>query len=73
MTKLAFASRQSPGHLTQGFGSAQLAEQHGHELSPTAEAARMPFCLMLVHRLGKCGSRNKLENLRENAAYSIQG
>jgi hypothetical protein len=33
----------------------------------------MPFGLLLLYRLGKTAARNKLENLGENAAYSIQG
>src|SRR5271157_4271603 len=40
MPQLALTGRQSAANLAQRLGPAQLAEQHGDELSPTAEAAR---------------------------------
>ena len=73
MPQLAFTGRQSAANFAQRLGASQLAEQHGDELSPTAEAARMPFGFVLPDRGFKAGARNKLENLRENAAYSVQG
>src|SRR5208337_1469941 len=40
MPQLPLTGRQSAANLAQRLGPAQLAEQHGDELSPTAEAAR---------------------------------
>src|SRR5271157_3284152 len=40
MPQLALTGRQSAANFAQRLGPAQLAEQHGDELSPTAEAAR---------------------------------
>ena len=45
-------------NLAQRLGGSELAEQHGHKLSPTAEAACVPFGLVLAHRRIKTGSRN---------------
>jgi hypothetical protein len=52
---------------------AQLAEQHGHELAPTAEAARVPFGLVLLDGRFELQAREKPEDLTENTAYSIHG
>jgi hypothetical protein len=73
MPQLPLTGRQSAANLAQRFGPAQLAEQHGDELSPTAESARMPFGFMFTGRCVKAGSWNELQNLQENAAYSVQG
>jgi len=40
MPQLPLTGRQSAANLAQRLGPAQLAEQHGDELSPTAEATR---------------------------------
>jgi hypothetical protein len=37
-----------------------LAEQHGNELPPTAEATRMPFGLVFTGGCVKAGSGDKL-------------
>jgi hypothetical protein len=71
--QLAFAGLQPFGNLAQRFGLRQLTEEHGHELPPTAEAARMPLGLMLSHCRFKAVTRDQLENLTEDAAYSFQG
>jgi hypothetical protein len=47
----------------------QLAEQHGHELAPTRETPRVPLGLVLLDRLLEFPAREKLQHLRENAAY----
>jgi hypothetical protein len=51
----------------------QLAKQHGHELSPTTEPARVPFGLMLSDEAFELRSGEQLQQLAENTAYSIQG
>jgi hypothetical protein len=50
-----------------------LAKQHGDELPPTSETARMPLGSMLTHQPFEFQTRKQLEQLRENAAYSIHG
>jgi hypothetical protein len=52
---------------------AQLAEQHGDELAPTAESPRMAFRRVLLDGGLKLQSWQELENLTENAACSIHG
>jgi hypothetical protein len=51
----------------------QLTKQHGHELSPAGEAPGMALGFVLAHRGLKFQSRKKMQNLREYAAYTIQG
>jgi hypothetical protein len=60
MPQLALAGRQSAANLAQRFGPAQLAEQHGNELSPTAEPTRMSFRLVFPGRRVKPASRNQV-------------
>jgi hypothetical protein len=60
MPQLAFARRQSTTNFAQRLGRPELTEQHGHKLSPTAEAAGMPFGFMLANRRVKSSSRNQL-------------
>jgi hypothetical protein len=50
-----------------------MAEQHRHQLRPASEAARMTLGLVIPYRSGKLSSRDELQQLRENAAYSIHG
>lgn len=57
------------GKAEEGDFLHQLAEQPGDELSPTTESARMPFDFMFTGCYVKAGSRNELQNLRENAAF----
>jgi hypothetical protein len=38
----------------QALGMAQLAEQHGDQLGPTAEAARVALGLMFLHSASNC-------------------
>src|SRR5271157_2112096 len=53
MPQLPLTGRQSAANFAQRLGPAQLAEQHGDELSPTAESARMPFGFMFTGGLSK--------------------
>jgi hypothetical protein len=50
-----------------------LAKQHGDELPPTSEAARVSLGPVLAHELFEFQARKKLEELGENAAYSVHG
>jgi hypothetical protein len=71
--QLAFTGSQAPTDFAQGLGLPELAKQHGHELPPTGETAGMPFGAMLTNQRFKLQTRKQLEQLRENAAYSIHG
>ena len=51
MAQLAFAGGQSAANLAQGLRPAQVTEQHGHELSPTAEPAGVALGPVLGNRL----------------------
>src|ERR1700744_2989163 len=73
MPQLAFASRQPSADLAQRLRSAQMTEQHGHHLRPTAKSASMMLRSMLAHRLFKLGPRKNSQNLRKNTAYSTHG
>jgi hypothetical protein len=55
MLELALAGGQSLGNLVQAVRPSQLAEQHGQELTPGGEAARMALGFVLLHRLLKLG------------------
>jgi hypothetical protein len=48
-------------------------KQHGNELPPAGEAARVPLGSVLRRQLLEFQTRKKLEKLRENAAYSVHG
>jgi hypothetical protein len=47
---------------------AQLAEEHGDELAPTAESPCMALCCVLLNGGLKLQSWKELENLTENTA-----
>jgi hypothetical protein len=51
----------------------QLAEQHGHELAPTSKAAGVAFSFMLPDCGLELHAGKQLQQLTENAAYSIHG
>ena len=70
MRQLALAARQPAADLAQRVRPAQLAEQHGDELAPAGEAARVPLGLRRHDGLLKLGARKKLEQLTEDAAES---
>ena len=73
MLQLTFGGCQSLRDFTQAVGTPQLAEQHGDELAPAGEASRVSLALVLAHRGLELGTRKQLQNLAENAAYSIHG
>ena len=71
MGEFPFASGKALADLPQRVGAAQLAEQHGDKLAPTAKAAGMPLGSGLLNQQLKVGSREELENLTEHATKSI--
>jgi hypothetical protein len=73
MLQLAFTTRQSAANLAQRTGLPQLAKEHGNELAPASEPARMTFRSRLAIQLLEFHTRKDLQQLRKNAAYSVQG
>src|ERR1700730_8568732 len=73
MLQLSLAGRQSLANLPQGSRLPQVTEQHRHKLTPTGEPARVPLRLVFLHRRCELGPREQLQQLCENAAYSIHG
>src|SRR5712692_7195459 len=70
MGELALATGEAATDLAQGVRPPELAEQHGHELAPTREAARVPLGLRRDDGLLKRSARKELEQLTEDAAES---
>jgi hypothetical protein len=56
MPQLSFARGQSATNLAQRLGPTELTEQHGYELTPTAEPAGVSFGLVLSNRSIKTSS-----------------
>jgi hypothetical protein len=73
MFQLAFGGGQSLADLSQAVGSPQLTEQHGHELAPAGKPASMDLAAMFANRRFNLYSCKQLQQLSENAAYSIHG
>jgi hypothetical protein len=53
------------------MGSAQLAEEHGHELTPARKAPSMAFSSGFLDRLLKLSPRKQLQKLAEYATKSV--
>jgi hypothetical protein len=53
--------------------STQLAEQHGHKLAPARKTTRVPFRFMLANGGFELHAGKQLQQLTENAAYSVHG
>src|SRR5580704_18214296 len=73
MPQFPFAGCQPLADLPQASRLSDMAEQHGHQLSPTRKPARVPLGLMLANGLLEFPPRQQSQQLRENAAYSIHG
>ena len=73
MAQLSFAGGQAVGDVAQTVNRTLLAEQHGHELAPTAESFGVALGSVLVDGGIKDRARNQRENLGENAGYCGQG
>jgi hypothetical protein len=61
MAQLALARGQAAANLAQRMRLPELAEQHGDELAPTSEAARVPLGAVLAHQLFELEARKQLE------------
>ena len=53
MHQFAFAASQPVADLAQRIGVGQLAERHGHELSPAGEALGGAFGLVLLDQASR--------------------
>src|SRR6516225_9845649 len=73
MPQFPFAGGQTARDFAQALRMSELAEQHGDQLGPTAETAGMPFGFMLPDFGLERQARDELQDLAENAAYSIHG
>jgi hypothetical protein len=66
--KLAFTALEAPFDLPQGVRAAQLAEQHGDELTPARQPLGAVLCPGFLDDALEVGARNELEYLTEHAA-----
>src|SRR5258708_5526284 len=71
MLQLPLAASQAARDLSQRLGMTKLAEHHRAELVPTGEPV-LPV-LGLLYGGFELQARDELQNLTENAAYSIHG
>jgi len=69
--QFALTASEASGNLPKGMSSTQLAEEHGHELSPAGEASSMTFGPGSVHGLEKLSFREKLQQLAKHATKPI--
>ena len=65
--ELAQAAGQAVADLAQGVGLSQLAEQHGHELSPAGEPLRTALGAVSLDQCRELRSREVLQQLTEQA------
>jgi len=68
VSKLALAALQPAFNLAQRMRSPQLAEKHGHELTPTGKPLRSMLGTGLPDHALKLNTWNQLEDLAEHAA-----
>jgi len=57
MFEFSFATSEPSGNLSEGMGSSQLTEEHGHKLAPTGESFGMTFCLGHFNQILKLQTR----------------
>lgn len=73
VTQLTLAGGQAPADLPQRMGPPQLAEQHGHTLAPTGEAAGVALGLGLPHQALEFPAGEQLQELAEDATDLAHG
>src|SRR5258708_7179313 len=73
MFQLPFLGCQAANDLAQRPGTAEMAKHQRDELAPARHAFGVLLRLMLVHRRIENCSREKFENLLENAGYLFHG
>ena len=71
--ELALTAAQPAADLSQGMGTAELAEEHGDELPPAREPAGMALGVRPRHQRLELRPRKQLEELAEHAAESTHG
>jgi hypothetical protein len=73
MDQFALAGLEAFVDFAEALRLAELAEKHGHELVPAAEAAGVAFALVATDDLFEKRSGDQMEKLAENAGYLRQG
>jgi hypothetical protein len=73
MIELAVSKPQPVADLAQAFRLGELAEQHGHALSPAGEAFRIPGGFRLTHQALEGGAGDDLRDLAEQAGILLHG
>ena len=73
MGQLALAAGQPAADFPQRVRSAELAEQHRHELAPAGEAPGMALAPVGLDQRLKFGAWEELEQLAEDAGESLHG
>ena len=71
--ELALAAAQALADLPERVGAPQLAEEHGDELPPAREPARMALGVRPFDQRLELGPREELEQLTEHAAECAHG
>src|SRR5207249_2974453 len=71
--ELALAARQTPADLPEAVGAAELAEEHGDELTPAREPLGGVIGTMVFDRLLELKAGEELQQLREDARKSLHG
>src|SRR5206468_999158 len=71
--ELALAARQTPADLAEAVGAAELAEEHGDELTPAREPLGGVIGTMVFDRLLELKAGEELQQLREDARKSLHG
>jgi hypothetical protein len=65
MNQFAQTTAQAIANLAQRIGMRELAEQHRHQLRPTAKTFGAPLRFVFFHQRPKLGSWKMLEQLIE--------
>ena len=60
MFQFALTASQTAGNFSEGMGSAQLAEEHGHKLAPAGESPGMTFGFGFFDSLLKFDSEKRV-------------
>lgn len=67
VAQLALSGKQTLFDFAQTLGLAELAKEHGHELIPGADSARMALPAMGIAGALERRGGNELQHLAENA------
>jgi hypothetical protein len=71
MLQLTLTASKSSGNLTEGMGTAQMTEKHGHELVPARKSFSVTLCLSARNQMLKLHTRKQLQQLAEYATKPV--